>query len=406
MAHSLTKTFGLLAMFAIAAVPIAARADHAADTKAEAKKHFDRAMELNQDGQVAEAIVELKRCYEISPHHAVLYSLGQAYITLAKPVEAVAALQRYLDEGGKAIKADRRAEVEKEIARQRTRIATLEIRGLPDGAVVTIDGEEVGKAPLAAPVRVGVGKHIVAATAAGYEAGEARIEVAGEDNKVVELKQVPRAGQPPAVAAVGMGTGQVVPRPASVVAPAPLSTPAVVPSVVPAPAPAAPAPPARAPAPAAPTVASLPPAAPDASSNSATSVQPAPGVNLAPAQGEVAASANSTTWSSFRIAGVATASVGVAGLVTGAILWQLAKNKNDDAVTQLKTFPSQAHSTRSQAENLATGANVCLIAGGVLAGVGVITTILTLGNDLPSKSAAFAPALGPNFAGLTMKGVW
>ena len=201
MAHLRQKIVLLLAMLAIPAMPIAARADNGA--KAEAKKHFDRAMELNQDGQVAEAIVELKRCYEISPHHAVLYSLGQAYITLAKPVEAVAALQRFLDEGGKAIKADRRAEVEKEIARQKTRIATLEIRGLPDGAAVTIDGDEAGKVPLATPVRVGVGKHIVAATAAGYETGEAKIEVAGEDNKVVELKLVPRAGQPPAVAAVG-----------------------------------------------------------------------------------------------------------------------------------------------------------------------------------------------------------
>ena len=58
------------------------------------------------------------------------------------------------------------------------------------------------------------------------------------------------------------------------------------------------------------------------------------------------------------------------------------------------------------AENLATGANVCLIVGGVLAGVGAITTLLTFVDDASAKSVALAPALGPSFAGLTMRGNW
>jgi hypothetical protein len=187
MAHRLRNIILLLATLALPAVPVAARADSTANARAEAKKHFDRATELNEDGQVAEAVIELKRCYELSPHHTVLYNLGQAYITLAKPVEAVEALQRYLDEGGKDIRPARRTEVEREIARQKTRIATLEIRGLPDGAMVTIDGDEVGTAPLSAPVRVGVGKHVVAATAAAYEAAKVQVTVAGEDKRIVEL---------------------------------------------------------------------------------------------------------------------------------------------------------------------------------------------------------------------------
>jgi hypothetical protein len=306
MAHPLKKIILLLAMLAIPVGPIAALADSTADARAEAKKHYDRAMELNEDGQVAEAVIELKRAYEIAPHHTVLYNLGQAYITLAKPVEAVAALQRYLDEGGKDIKPARRAEVEQEIARQKTRIATLEIRGLPDGAVVTIDGDEVGKAPLVAPLRVGVGKHVVAATAAGYEPGEAKIEIAGEDRKVVDLKLVPRPAQP-------------------FLAAAPVPTP------VPAP-------------------------APNMFSTSATWAQPTAGTSLAPVQGEVTASAERWKWSSLRIVGIAAASVGVAGLVTGGILWQAAKDKNSDASKQLPSSFAQARSTRNQAEDLATGA--------------------------------------------------
>jgi len=105
------------------------------------------------------------------------------------------------------------------------------------------------------------------------------------------------------------------------------------------------------------------------------------------------------------------ASVGVVGLVTGAILWEAAKSKNNDAVSQWQTDQSQARSTRSDAEGLATGANVCLIVGGVLAGVGVIGTLITFDvisfdTNTPSKSAALVPTLGPNFAGVTMKGNW
>jgi tetratricopeptide (TPR) repeat protein len=157
----------------MAAASGTARADVTAESKAEAKKHYDRAMGLNEDGQVAAAIIELKRCYEIAPHHTVLYNLGQAYISLGKPVEAVDALQRYLEEGDKAIHPARRAAVEREIARQKTRIALLVIRALPAGAMVSVDGDDVGKTPLANPVRVGVGRHVVSATAAGYEPGEA-----------------------------------------------------------------------------------------------------------------------------------------------------------------------------------------------------------------------------------------
>jgi tetratricopeptide (TPR) repeat protein len=128
-----------------------------ASEKEEARKHYDRAIELVDDGQLEGAIVEFQRSYDLTHHFAVLYNIGQVFVSLAKPVEAVDAYQRYLADGGKKILAARRAEVEKEIARQRARIATLEIRGLPEGAMVRLDGKEIGKAPIAAPVRVGVG---------------------------------------------------------------------------------------------------------------------------------------------------------------------------------------------------------------------------------------------------------
>ena len=50
MANLLKRSILLLAMLVIAAGPSAARADSAANARAEAKRHFDLATELNKDG--------------------------------------------------------------------------------------------------------------------------------------------------------------------------------------------------------------------------------------------------------------------------------------------------------------------------------------------------------------------
>jgi hypothetical protein len=152
-----------------------------------ARKHYDRATELADDGQPEAAIVEFQRFYDLTHQFAVLYDIGQVYLSLAKPVEAVDAYQRYLADGGKRVPAARRAEVEKEIERQNARIATVRIRGLPQGAVVRLDGKEIAKAPITAPVRVGMGTHTIAASAEGYEPAKIEIELVGEDRHVVEL---------------------------------------------------------------------------------------------------------------------------------------------------------------------------------------------------------------------------
>ena len=98
--------------------------------------------------------------------------------------------------------------------------------------------------------------------------------------------------------------------------------------------------------------------------------------------------------------------MGVVGLVVGGALWQAALDKNSEAEGQLSSNPSRAHNTRGDAEGLATGANVLLVAGGVLTGLGVVATLLGFDDGGSSKSVALAPALGPNFAGLTMQGSW
>jgi hypothetical protein len=321
-----------------------------ADARSEARKHFERAMELIDEGQMAQAVVELQRCYSIQPHHTVLYNLGQAYVTMGKPVEAVTSLERYLAEGGSAISADRRREVEQEIIRQKGRIAVLEIRGVPSGGMIRVDGKEVGAAPLPEPIRLGMGNHVVAAAAEGFRSAEQTVVLVGEDLKAVDLNLV---RLPP-------------------------------PKVEPAP-------------PAPPTYSPVPPPQP--------SPAPPPVVQ-APAPLAVVAEP-SQPGSGLRTAGVVVGLAGVLGLAGGAVCAYQSKSWRDKALSQWKAYRDQdARAAQTTARGYATWANVGFIAGGGLVATGVILYLAAPSENPDEKRAQVVPAAGPGFVGLVTKGSW
>jgi len=142
-----------------------------AEARAEARSHFDQGVGLARRQAYAEALSEFERAYQISPHFSVQYNIGQALIALGRATEAVAALTRYLEEGGANIEASRRQEVETAIAAELAKTSSIEITVDVAGALVTIDDKPSGRSPLAAPVRVDSGAHRVLAT---LDSGESR----------------------------------------------------------------------------------------------------------------------------------------------------------------------------------------------------------------------------------------
>jgi hypothetical protein len=334
-----------LTLLAATLATVASPAPAHADARADANKHFHRAVEMVDDGHLNEALVEFQRSYDLTSHFAVLYNIGQVLVSLARPVEAVDAYERYLAEGEKKVPAARRSEVEKEIARQKARIAELDIRVLPEGATVRVDGKVP---PLLSPVRVGVGTHVVAASAEGYEPAEASVTVAGEDHRIVELVL---AKVPP------------------------------------------------------------PPPPPEPSHSLDTSNSLALSNNLAPRpRGERQATQSVAgegpapephRWSRLRIAAIATAAVGAAGLITGGICWATAKSRHDQAVDYWydDEIP-KANARQGEADDYLKAANISFIAGGALVATGVVLYIVG------GEKTRITPAVGPGFAGLATGGTW
>lgn len=180
----------------------------APDPKLEASRHFKLGVELAEDGQYLQAAVEFQRAYEISPSFQALYNLGQAWVGANRPVEAVDALQRYLAEGAAKVPAARRKEVEESIRKQNARTGTIDWRVKPDNTEVRIDGRVVASSA----VRVGVGEHVISASASGYQPQSRSVTVSAGDRAQVELELEPE-NAPPTLVVVSPQPEPVAPPP-------------------------------------------------------------------------------------------------------------------------------------------------------------------------------------------------
>jgi len=167
-----------------------------AGPKEEARERYDRAMELVKEQDYQSALIEFQRAYELEPNFQVLFNIGQAHVALGRPIEAIDALTRFLSDGGAAVSSEQRKRTLDEIERQRAFVGEIILTVAPPGALVTVDGREIGKSPLPGPVRVGIGSHRVSVTAEGYVPFEKSLTVAGKDRKelAVQLAAVPAGG--------------------------------------------------------------------------------------------------------------------------------------------------------------------------------------------------------------------
>jgi hypothetical protein len=158
-----------------------------ADPRAEAREHFNRATALVNQGALEQAVVEFQRAYDLMPHYAVLFNIARAYVALGKPVEAVDAYTRYLEEGAERVTKARRAEVESELLRQKAKIGEIMFSVEPPGARVTVGGRDLGEAPFTEPVRLAAGNYSVEASLAGHETVITEVSVVGQGHETVEL---------------------------------------------------------------------------------------------------------------------------------------------------------------------------------------------------------------------------
>jgi hypothetical protein len=176
------------------ALTVAAAPARAGDNASrEAGKHFQRGVDLYNDGDFRGALVEFKKAYSVWPRANVLYDIGQTEYQLLDYAAALRTMERYLAETG--ANAPHRQEVESSVEVLRGRVGRVILTSDP-GCDVTVDDQPSGTTPLDGPILVSVGPRKLAVTCAGPRTANRRVEIAAGETLRVDL----RAPAPPIAA--------------------------------------------------------------------------------------------------------------------------------------------------------------------------------------------------------------
>jgi hypothetical protein len=166
------------------------------DDVAEAHRRFQRATELYEENNLAGALAEFRKAYALAPSYKILYNVGQLCYLLQDFPCAYDSLTRYLGQGGGEITAQRREEVQRDLTKLQSRVASLRIVVDKPGAEITVDNVSVGRSPLAEPVMVSAGRPQVRITLPGHTPVTRVVEVAGMDTATINV-QLSATGTPP-----------------------------------------------------------------------------------------------------------------------------------------------------------------------------------------------------------------
>jgi tetratricopeptide (TPR) repeat protein len=165
-------------------------------------------------GDYASALEKFTAAYKIFPSPKLWFNIGQANRDLGRPVEAVEAFDRFLTEAEDA-PSETLAEARRSAAELKTKLGQLKVTCPTDGAEITVDGKQVGSAPLGNMIWTTPGRHQVAAQQEGFSPAIADVvAVAGQAVTVnLDLRAIDlRAANEPAEAALVAGSAAPAPE--------------------------------------------------------------------------------------------------------------------------------------------------------------------------------------------------
>lgn len=186
-----------LAAPSLHAYPGAPKGPVTEEARAEAKQRVKVALGAFDQGDHAGALAELRKAWELTGSPLVLYNIGLVLDAKGDYPEADAVLGEVLALSPDPLKPEARKRAIEAQAHARARIGTIEIAAKAEGdaslagAVVELDGLDVGRWPLPAPLRVAIGEHTVGLVAAGFAPARKKVLVAGGVTAQVTLALVP-----------------------------------------------------------------------------------------------------------------------------------------------------------------------------------------------------------------------
>ncbi|MCU0664838.1 MAG: PEGA domain-containing protein [Myxococcota bacterium] len=164
-----------------------------ADSKEEAKKHFDNGTQMMELEDFGGAAAEFQTSLSLFRTSSALFNLAMCQKAQHRYPEALDSFRALLSEFGGKLTEDTRKEVSENIATLSRIMAEVEVVTNVSGASVHIDGMAAGTTPLAAPVRVGAGSRRISVSKAGYATAEKQVQIAAGGRELVRFELVAEA---------------------------------------------------------------------------------------------------------------------------------------------------------------------------------------------------------------------
>ncbi len=144
-----------------------------------AKKQYERALKAYE------------KAFELYPLAQIYFPIGLAEQKLGRHLDAIRHYRQLLDEV-ENIKPALKKEVDKRLEQVKKHVVVLTLKVEPDGATISVDGEEKGTAPLALPLYLKPGEHTISTIADKHVPYEkAETFEAGEQERTITMEKVP-----------------------------------------------------------------------------------------------------------------------------------------------------------------------------------------------------------------------
>jgi hypothetical protein len=131
--------------------------------KAKAQELLNEGWGLYEKGDYAGALERFNGAYAAYPSPKLMFNIGQANRDLSRPVEALAAFEKFLADDTEP-SSETTADARQLVAELQGKLGRILIQCETTDADVSVDGKSVGRAPLAEPIWATPGHHQVTAS--------------------------------------------------------------------------------------------------------------------------------------------------------------------------------------------------------------------------------------------------
>jgi len=160
----------------------------AAAAQGDARELFGRGQTAYDQGDYETAVTHWNSAYELDPRPLIQYNLARAFQNLGRLTEAGAALDLYLQHADASDANQGNARALRSSIRERLTRTGIIVSGGPDGATISVDGQEWGRTPRPDKITVDPGSHQVVVTREGYRDFRSSVVVPAGDTVTLTVE--------------------------------------------------------------------------------------------------------------------------------------------------------------------------------------------------------------------------